>query len=354
MKLSDFDYTLPDECIARYPLEKRSDSRLLVLDRKTGDIAHQHFYDLAEHLEAGDLLVFNDSRVIPARLYGKKATGGKVEILIERILSPTEALAHVKASHLKVGQQIFIDESLYFEVTAHARLYQLKLHQLAGSGSIDLAQVLEKFGHIPLPPYMSRPEEAADKLRYQTLYAREAGSVAAPTAGLHFDEALLNRLKAKGVRFAYVTLHVGAGTFQPIKVDNILEHEMHSELITLPQATVDLIVETKAAGKRVIAVGTTSTRTLEGVVQKEGKLSAYFGETNIFIYPGFRFKVIDGLVTNFHLPKSSLLMLVSAFCSKDLIFKAYNLAIAAQYRFFSYGDGMLIIGDKKNEEVLPA
>lgn len=344
MKLTDFDYFLPESLIARYPLARRSDSRLMVLDRSHHTMNHQHFYDLVEFLEPGDLLVFNDSSVMPARLYGHKPSGGKVEVLIERVLSETEALAHVKASHLKVGHQIFLTEDLYFEVIEHEKLYrlQLKSSNLDCSKNLKLLDVLEKWGHIPLPPYIARPDETSDKTRYQTVYAREKGSVAAPTAGLHFDEALLTRLSAKGINFTYVTLHVGAGTFQPVKVENIEEHQMHSELISLTSTTLALINQTKSAGKRVIAVGTTSARTLEGVVQQHGSLKPYFGETNIFIYPGFEFKVIDGLITNFHLPKSSLLMLVAAFSSKQFMMEAYQTAIAAKYRFFSYGDAMLI------------
>lgn len=337
MKLGDFDYQLPDELIARYPLAKRSDSRLMVLNREKKQIRPHHFYDLPEFLNAGDLLIFNDSRVIPARLFGKKLSGGQIEILIERILSPTEILAHAKASHLKVGHQVFLDGATYFEVSMHERLYHFTLHS-----SMHLSEVLEKFGHIPLPPYMERQDEQKDRERYQTVYAKHEGSVAAPTAGLHFDEALLEALKIKGVQFGYLTLHVGAGTFQPVKVENITEHHMHGELIFLPEATVKLIQETKAKGGRVIAVGTTSVRTLESIAAL-GALHEYFGETDIFIYPGFEFKVIDGMVTNFHLPKSSLLMLISAFAGLGFIKEAYALAVEERYRFFSYGDGMLIL-----------
>lgn len=337
MKLADFDYDLPEECIARYPLEKRSDSRLMVLNRKEQNILHQHFYDLPSLLNPGDLLVFNDSRVIPARLFGKKPTGGQVEILVERILSANEVLALVKASHLKPGHRIFLDEQHFFEVLEHEHLYHLRL-----TGALSLAAVLEKFGHMPLPPYMNRQDEPQDQTRYQTIYARTEGSVAAPTAGLHFDDELMTKLKSRGIDCAFVTLHVGAGTFQPVKVENITAHQMHKEVIFLPEATVTAIHAAKARGNRVIAVGTTSARTLEAVAAK-GELKAFFGETDIFIYPGFKFKVIDGLITNFHLPKSSLLMLVSAFASREMILKAYSIAIQHQYRFFSYGDAMLIV-----------
>ncbi|MCX7123190.1 MAG: tRNA preQ1(34) S-adenosylmethionine ribosyltransferase-isomerase QueA [Gammaproteobacteria bacterium] len=336
MKLSDFDYDLPPERIAHYPLERRSQSRLMVLDQASGSIVHQHFYDLPQFLNSGDLLVFNDSRVIPARLLGRKQTGGKVEILIERILAPDLLLAHVKASHIKPGHLTFLDEQTFFTVLNHERLYQLQL-----TSPYSLAEVLQKWGHIPLPPYIARPDEVMDQERYQTVYAKHEGSVAAPTAGLHFDAETLAALQKKGVQFAYVTLHVGAGTFQPVKVENILEHVMHSELIFLPQATVDAINEAKARGSRVISVGTTATRTLESVA-KMGPLHEYLGETDIFIYPDFKFKVIDAMITNFHLPKSSLLMMIAAFSGYDLMRKAYELAVQEQYRFFSYGDAMLI------------
>lgn len=337
MQLIDFDYELPPERIAHYPLKNRSESRLLVVKREHKSFEHRHFHALIEYLEPGDLLVFNDSRVFPARLYGHKPTGGKVEILIERILNETEVLAHVKASHIKPGQQIEIAPGHSFQVLEHTQFYHLRLES-----DWSLMEVLKKWGHIPLPPYIKRPDEALDTERYQTVYAQQEGSVAAPTAGLHFDKPLLATLQQKGIRFAYVTLHVGAGTFQPVKVTNILEHKMHYEWIELPQATVEAIYETKQAGKRVIAVGTTVTRTLESVAQ-QGELTPYFGETDVFIYPGFHYKVVDGLITNFHLPKSSLLMLVSAFMGLALMHEAYAVAIDLQYRFFSYGDAMLIL-----------
>ena len=363
MRLADFDYPLPDELIARYPLEKRSDSRLLVVDRATETLSHRHFYDLIDYLNPGDLLVFNNSRVIPARLFGVKPSGGKVEVLIERIVSPTEVLAHVKGSHIKVGSIIqvrrpvireakpqdpglILDSRLRgndkvgdehcFRVIEHGQLYRLEL-----TSPLSILALLEQYGHIPLPPYMTRPDEDSDRERYQTVYSKEEGSVAAPTAGLHFDPPLLAALAEKGIEFASVTLHVGAGTFQPVKVENILEHHMHSELIHLPAETVEAIKKTKARGGRVIAVGTTSARTLESVA-KLGPLHAYWGETNLFIYPGYQYKVVDALITNFHQPKSSLLMLVSAFMGQALMHQAYQLAMREQYRFLSYGDVMLI------------
>jgi S-adenosylmethionine:tRNA ribosyltransferase-isomerase len=336
MKLTDFDYDLPPELIAHYPLEVRSQSRLMVVQRDSGKIVHQHFYHLVEWLSPGDVLVFNDSRVIPARLLGHKQTGGKVEILIERVIAPNQVLAHVKASHIRPGQAIFLDEHTFFTVLAHERLYHLEL-----TSAYTLAEVLDRWGHMPLPPYIDRPDQIMDQERYQTVYAKHEGSVAAPTAGLHFDETVLSALRNKGVEFAYVTLHVGAGTFQPVKVDNIESHIMHSELIHLPQVTVDAIQAAKARGNKVIAVGTTATRTLESVA-KMGQLHEYLGETDIFIYPGFKFEVIDAMITNFHLPKSSLLMLISAFAGYNLVKEAYALAVQEQYRFFSYGDAMLL------------
>ncbi len=336
MKLSDFDYELPPDRIAQYPLDKRSDSRLMVIDKDKGAITHQHFYDLPQLLEAGDLLVFNDSRVIPARLFGRKPTGGKVEILIERILGEREVLAHLKASHLKVGAEIYVEEH-QFTVTAHDHLYHLEL-----TSPLSLSEILAQYGHIPLPPYIARADEHSDQERYQTVYAKTEGSVAAPTAGLHFDPELLVALQNKGIQFAYVTLHVGAGTFQPVKTENILDHIMHGEIISIPQATVDLIVATKKAGKRVITVGTTATRTLESAAAMGG-LQAFSTETKLFIFPGFHFKVIDAMITNFHLPKSSLLMLVAAFMGYDLMKEAYALAVKDRYRFFSFGDAMLLI-----------
>lgn len=336
MKLSDFDYNLPDALIARYPAEKRSASRLMVIERDTEKISHQHFYDLPGFLNPGDLLVFNNSKVIPARLYGQKPTGGKVEILIERVLSDTEALAHVKASHLKVGHRIQVAERVEFEVLEHERFYKLKL--LQHDKATNLLNVLNQHGHMPLPPYMNRPDEKMDQERYQTVYAKHEGSVAAPTAGLHFDAEVLAALAAKGVKTAYVTLHVGAGTFQPVKAENITEHQMHGELFSISTATQELIRQAQAHGKRVIAVGTTSVRVLESWAL----YAKSEGETHIFIYPGFKFKVVDAMLTNFHLPKSSLLMLISAFATRELMLHAYQLAIAERYRFFSFGDAMFL------------
>lgn len=346
MKTADFDYQLPAEQIAYYPLEDRSASRLMVLDRKAKTVAHKHFTDLVDYVEAGDLLVFNNSRVIKARLYGNKPSGGKVEILIERVLSPTRALCHVKTSKgLKPGAEVLVTAPADSAFTAtlictgrEGALYWLELQTDTGS----LWDVMEQCGHIPLPPYIQRADEEMDLERYQTVYAEPEGSVAAPTAGLHFDEALLKALTAKGVQTAFVTLHVGAGTFQPVRVENVLEHTMHSEVIEVPEAVCEQIRQTKADGKRVIAVGTTTVRSLE-TAARSGDIKPYTGETDIFIYPGFQFKVIDGMVTNFHLPQSTLLMLVSAFADKAFILQAYRIAVQEKYRFFSYGDAMLIL-----------
>jgi S-adenosylmethionine:tRNA ribosyltransferase-isomerase len=339
MKLADYDYNLPKELIAAKPLAQRSASRLLVLDRASSEISHQKFADIIEYIKPGDLLVFNNSKVIPARLFAKKPTGGQVEVLIERVLSEHKVLAHVRASKSpKPGTVLILDEGS--ELICQGRENDLFVLELQGVKTIW--QVMDEVGHMPLPPYMERDEEEFDKERYQTVYAQPKGSVAAPTAGLHFDQALLDKLKAKGVEFAYVTLHVGAGTFQPVRVENILEHKMHSEYIEVPAETVAKVEAVKKSGKRVIAVGTTSVRSLESAAQN-GKLQAYSGETSIFIYPGYQFKVIDAMITNFHLPQSTLLMLVSAFAGVDAIRHAYSTAIAERYRFFSYGDSMLIV-----------
>ena len=339
MKTSDFSYDLPNELIASEPLKERSASRLMTLN-KSGGIGHHHFYDLPDLLQAGDLLVFNNSKVIPARLYGHKDTGGKVEILIERVLSEHIALAHVKASKSpKPGTIISLDKD--HKITVSGRddsLFELTLD----SSSPQWYQLLEDIGHIPLPPYMEREDRDDDKERYQTVYAKHEGSVAAPTAGLHFDEQLFQKLKEKGIQTAYVTLHVGAGTFQPVRVDNTQDHKMHSERFEITKETCDLIRKTKEAGGRIIAVGTTSVRVLESA-GKNGTIEPSSGETDIFITPGYNYSIINGLITNFHLPESTLLMLVSALSGKENILNAYKEAIENKYRFFSYGDAMLLI-----------
>lgn len=336
LTLDDFDYPLPPELIAQAPLPERSASRLLVVD---GERLHdQAFGDLPAWLQPGDLLVFNDTRVIHARLHGVKDSGGQVEVLVERAVGPHEALAQIRASKPpRTGSHLRLAEA--FDVAVLGRVGEF--YHLRFPDCEELIAQLERHGKLPLPPYIERAADAADETRYQTVYARHPGSVAAPTAGLHFDEALLARLAAAGVHTAYLTLHVGAGTFQPVRVQNLAEHHMHRERYVLPAETVAAIAATRQAGGRVIAVGTTSLRALEAAAQ-DGPLEAGVGETEIFILPGFRFQVADALITNFHLPKSTLLMLVSAFAGIETIRRAYAHAIAQRYRFFSYGDAMFL------------
>ncbi len=336
LTLDDFDYPLPPELIAQAPLAERSASRLMVL--QDGQPADRSFTDLPDLLRAGDLLVFNDTRVIHARLHGVKDSGGQVEVLVERAVGPHEALAQVRASKSpRAGSRLRLADA--FEVEVLGRVGEF-FHLRFPAGE-DLFDLLERHGKLPLPPYIRRAAGDADEARYQTVYAREPGSVAAPTAGLHFDDALLGRLKDKGVRLAWLTLHVGAGTFQPVRVDDLGEHQMHVERYVIPAETVAAIEAARATGGRVIAVGTTSLRALEAAAQ-DGPLAAGADETDIFILPGFRFQVADGLVTNFHLPKSTLLMLVSAFAGMGTIRRAYAHAVAQRYRFFSYGDAMFL------------
>lgn len=340
MHVKDFSFELPEQLIARFPKAERSSSRLLVMNKHNGELQHHIFKDLADQLQAGDLLVFNNTKVIPARLFGQKLSGGKVEVLVERMLDNKRFLAHVRASKApKAGAILLLENSAEVRMNQrHEELFELEV-----LSDEPVLTMLERLGHMPLPPYIDRPDNDEDKARYQTVYNAKPGAVAAPTAGLHFDQPLLDKLSAKGVEFAYVTLHVGAGTFQPVRVDNVLEHKMHAEYIEVSQHVVDAVTACKARGNRVIAVGTTSVRSLESAAQQgEGKLIAYNGDTKIFIYPGYRFKVIDALVTNFHLPESTLIMLVSAFSQRDYVMQAYQTAIAEQYRFYSYGDAMFI------------
>ncbi|MDF2178903.1 tRNA preQ1(34) S-adenosylmethionine ribosyltransferase-isomerase QueA [Aliiglaciecola sp. CAU 1673] len=341
MKVSDFRFELPDELIARYPQAKRSASRLLHLNGKSGALDHRQFPDIVDLLNPGDLLVFNNTRVIPARLLGQKESGGKVEVLVERILDEHRVLAHVRASKApKPGTVLVLEQEVRAEMIGRKdALFELKF-----LNAEPVLALLEQYGHMPLPPYIDRPDEASDRERYQTVYNEKPGAVAAPTAGLHFDDDILERLARKGVHTAFVTLHVGAGTFQPVRVDNVLEHQMHSEYAEVPQEVVDAVVATKQAGKRVVAVGTTSVRSLESAAKAAGDklIDTFFDDTDIFIYPGFHFKVVDAMITNFHLPESTLIMLVSAFAGKDNIMKAYQQAIDTRYRFFSYGDAMFI------------
>ncbi|MCK9258522.1 MAG: tRNA preQ1(34) S-adenosylmethionine ribosyltransferase-isomerase QueA [Azoarcus sp.] len=335
LTLNDFDYELPSELIAQAPLAVRSASRLLIVGDTLDD---RLFSDLPEYIRPGDLLVFNDTRVLHARLHGTKTSGGQIEVLIERPVGPHEALAQIRASKSpKPGSTLRLADA--FDVTVLGRVGEF--FHLRFPDDEDLVQLLERHGKLPLPPYIQRAAGDADESRYQTVYARTPGSVAAPTAGLHFDQSVLERVTERGASCAWLTLHVGAGTFQPVRVDDLGEHRMHRERYVIPQETVDAIAATRAAGGRVIAVGTTSMRALEAAAQ-DGPLLAGSGETEIFILPGFRFRVVDALVTNFHLPKSTLLMLVSAFAGMDTMRQAYRHAIAHGYRFFSYGDAMLL------------
>lgn len=338
MRTQDFDFFLPDHLIAQHPTKERNASRLLYVKPLSNEITDRQFLDLPHYLNSGDLIIFNDTRVIKARLFGKKASGGAVEILIERVLNEHEVYALVRASRSpKVGSSILIEDNIKIDVTGrNGDLFQLKF--LSEKPVLDL---LEEYGNLPLPPYINHKASAADENRYQTVYAKNSGAVAAPTAGLHFDNAMLDTLKDNGIQIAYLTLHVGAGTFQPVKVDNIADHKMHSEIYNMPQDTVDLINKTKMNQGKVTAVGTTVLRALESAAQS-GKLCAGTQETDIFITPGFQFNVVDRLLTNFHLPKSTLLMLVSAFAGFDHIQKAYQHAVKQEYRFFSYGDAMLL------------
>ena len=339
MKLTDFDFHLPQHLIAQHPAETRTGSRLLHVDGSTGSIHDRQFVDLTAFVESNDILVFNDTKVIKARLYGKKETGGSVEVLVERVLADGRiALAHVRASKSpKPGSRIMFADGIVATMTARVD----DLFALHFEGEFGVHEILQRHGEVPLPPYITHPADSEDERRYQTVYARHAGSVAAPTAGLHFDEPMLVGLKAKGVALAYVTLHVGAGTFQPVRDGDISKHVMHREWYHVPLETVSAIARAKATGGRVIAVGTTSMRTLEAA-SRGGSLQAETAETQIMITPGYTFRTVDRLITNFHLPKSTLMMLVSAFAGTENIQRAYAHAIAERYRFFSYGDAMLL------------
>ena len=346
MKIRDFSFDLPEHLIAQYPAEQRSDSRLLCLNSSSGEIKHNKFSDVLSYLNSGDLLIFNDTKVIPARFFGEKETGGKVELLLERLLSDNRLLMQVKSSkplrsemRLRIYRKNteIIEDSLDAIVVGRTDQFYI----LQFDKSLQLKEQLFAHGYVPLPPYIKRVNERQDFDRYQTIYAENDGAIAAPTAGLHFDEKIFTDLKVKGIDTDFLTLHVGAGTFQPIRVDKVEEHSMHTERFIISERVCEKVHECKAGGGRVIAVGTTSVRALESAVKK-GKLSSADSETDIFIYPGFKFQVVDALITNFHLPESSLLMLVSAFCGNKMILDAYNEAIRNQYRFFSYGDAMFI------------
>lgn len=338
MHINEFDFHLPTELIAQFPAERRTDSRLLRLDGNSGALTDAYFTDLPDYLVAGDVLVFNDTRVIKARLFGKKDSGGRVELLVERLLDDRRALVHIRASHApKAETSLTLDGGARLAVLDR----EGDLFRVQAEGEEDLLTLLDRHGRLPLPPYIEREPESADESRYQTVYARHPGAVAAPTAGLHFDQPMLDRLTAMGVETAFVTLHVGAGTFQPVRVENVAEHKMHGELYQIPATTAETVNRARAEGRRVMAVGTTSLRALEAA-GAGGELTAGAGETNLFIVPGYCFRIVDRLLTNFHLPKSTLLMLISAFGGIDNIRGAYQHAVEARYRFFSYGDAMLI------------
>jgi S-adenosylmethionine:tRNA ribosyltransferase-isomerase len=338
MKKSDFNFALPNELIAQAPLTNRSDSRLLVVPAGEAAFEDRHFHELADMLDSGDLLVFNDTRVIPARLYGKKDSGGLVEILIERLLPDQQVRAQIGASKSpKPGSRIALDDGTSLKVVDRdGGFYRLQFETAE-----PVETLLNRLGKMPLPPYIQRAADSADESRYQTVFARHAGAVAAPTAGLHFDDVMLQNLLARGVLFGHITLHVGAGTFQPMRSESLQDHVMHSEWLNVGAELCAQIAATKARGGRVIAVGTTVLRALETAIV-DGVVKPFAGDTRIFIFPGYRIRSIDALITNFHLPESTLLMLVSAFAGKDRIFDAYRHAVAQRYRFFSYGDAMLL------------
>lgn len=340
MKKSDFNFSLPNELIAQHPLPERSQSRLLKLDKHSGQTTDLQFKELLSELNRGDLLVFNNTKVIPARLLGHKATGGKIEVFIERVLNGKQAKALLKSNKsVKLGSTIQFDNQSELMVSAKQGMFYL-VETVADK---TLSELMQAYGHMPLPPYITREAGQLDDRRYQTVYAddEQAGAVAAPTAGLHFDEALLAAIEAKGVESIFVTLHVGAGTFQPVKTDDIEAHQMHKEWLSVNQAVCDAVKRTQGSGGRVIAVGTTAVRCLE-TASRAGSIQAFEGDTEIFIYPGYEFKCVDALITNFHLPESTLVMLVSAMAGRENILSAYQHAVDQKYRFFSYGDAMLI------------
>lgn len=354
MRRQDFYYDLPDSLIARAPTAERRGSRLLQLDGPSGALTHRQFPELLELINPGDLMVFNDTRVIPARIFGQKESGGQVEILVERVLDTHRILTHTRASKApRVDTCVILEDGTRLKMIArHDALFEWEFQTEETALS-----VLDRIGHMPLPPYIDREDADSDRERYQTVYGKHQGAVAAPTAGLHFDELMLEQLRAKGVQIAFVTLHVGAGTFQPVRADEISEHHMHSEVMDLSAEVCELVRKTKAAGNRVIAVGTTSVRCLESAAQgfnnpeHKGEIHPYQGETAIFIFPSYQFQVVDALVTNFHLPESTLLMLVSALAGYQHTMHAYAEAVANQYRFFSYGDAMFVT--KNPDAIIP-
>lgn len=342
VKPSDFSYDLPEELIAAQPLPERSDSRLLTLDRYSGVLAHRRFTDLPALLCEGDLLVFNDTRVLPARLYGHKESGGRFELMLERCLPGNVVLAQLRSNHpVRNGTLLQFVRANATTVAATVAGRDEGFYRIEFPQDMDLPALLQEVGHMPLPPYIKRADTELDQQRYQTVYARTAGAVAAPTAGLHFDAPLLAQLQARGVQSAFVTLHVGAGTFQPVRVDDVRDHRMHAEYLEVSEATCTAVRDCRARGGRVVAVGTTSVRCLE-TASAGGSIEPYAGDTRIFIYPGYEFRSVDALVTNFHLPESTLIMLVSAFSSREHVLHAYATAVRERYRFFSYGDAMFI------------
>ena len=338
MDISDFDYDLPEERIAQLPVEPRDSSRLMVLDPSNHTIEHRRFFQLGDFLKQGDLLIFNDTRVIPARLIGARDTGGKVEVFLLRQIDRDQWEALVKpGKKMRIGSVVHFGEELSCEIIAHTD-FGGRIVRFIYEGIFE--EILDRLGNMPLPPYIH--EKLEDRERYQTIYSRVKGSAAAPTAGLHFTESLMEELRRKGVQFGFITLHVGLGTFRPVHVDTIEDHVMHSEFYSVPTDTAELIRLAKKDGRRVVAVGTTSIRTLEAAASSTGTVEAGRGWTNIFIYPGYEFKVVDAVITNFHLPKSTLIMLISAFAGRAFTLEAYRTAVAEEYRFFSFGDAMLI------------
>jgi S-adenosylmethionine:tRNA ribosyltransferase-isomerase len=346
MRLNHFHFDLPDQLIARQPSTIRRGSRLLAMDTD-GNVKHEKFPDIINHINSGDLLIFNNTKVIPARIFGKKETGGSVEILIERITGIKTALAHIRSSKSpKAGVTLLLEQKFSVKVLGRkGSLFELEF-------SAPLLALLDLIGHMPLPPYIDREDTQEDKSRYQTVYAEQPGAVAAPTAGLHFDDQILADIKRKGADLAFVTLHVGAGTFQPVRVENITDHHMHSEWLEVSEQVAKKIKATKERGGKVIAVGTTSVRSVE-TAASSGEIAAFEGDTDIFIYPGYQFKVVDKLITNFHLSESTLLMLVSAFAGYTFIMEAYQQAVEEQYRFFSYGDAMLLTHNPNATKDIP-
>lgn len=346
MRLNHFHFDLPDQLIARQPSTIRRGSRLLAMDTD-GNVKHEKFPDIINHINSGDLLIFNNTKVIPARIFGKKETGGSVEILIERITGIKTALAHIRSSKSpKAGVTLLLEQKFSVKVLGRkGSLFELEF-------SAPLLALLDLIGHMPLPPYIDREDTQEDRSRYQTVYAEQPGAVAAPTAGLHFDDQILEEIKRKGADLAFVTLHVGAGTFQPVRVENITDHHMHSEWLEVSEQVAKKIKATKERGGKVIAVGTTSVRSVE-TAASSGEIAAFEGDTDIFIYPGYQFKVVDKLITNFHLSESTLLMLVSAFAGYTFIMEAYQQAVEEQYRFFSYGDAMLLTHNPNATKDIP-